>query len=315
MARVEEADGLLRDVVLLAVGYGRTPHGRVLHRFPALNLPGGEAALIAATARARQELVVVSTLRSGDLDAGRLRATPAGRLVELLAHAEAGGIHEGESTTAQGGDPLMSYLASRLRQEGLTVQAQMGVGPHRVELAVGHPSVADRWLVAVESDGPGYAALPGVRARDVLRPRQLRRLGWEPIRVWSTDLYRDPAPEVVRVVAAVTATLRARNAQVAAAEALEPKAPEPAAEPEPSVAEPNSAEETEAAAESKPTEAAKASEVGEVGEAAKPGKRKKLKRSSAERSADDTDTGWGERPRSGDEHDRWLEEQRPPHWE
>ena len=125
----------------------------------------------------------------------------------------------------------MSYLASRLRQEGLTVQAQMGVGPHRVELAVGHPSVADRWLVAVESDGPGYAALPGVRARDVLRPRQLRRLGWEPIRVWSTDLYRDPAPEVVRVVAAVTATLRARNAQVAAAEALGPKAPEPAAEP------------------------------------------------------------------------------------
>ena len=315
VAQVEEADGLLRDVVLLAVGYGRTPHGRVLHRFPALNLPGGEAALIAATARARQELVVVSTLRSGDLDAGRLRATPAGRLVELLAHAEAGGIHEGESTTAQGGDPLMSYLASRLRQEGLTVQAQMGVGPHRVELAVGHPSVADRWLVAVESDGPGYAALPGVRARDVLRPRQLRRLGWEPIRVWSTDLYRDPAPEVVRVVAAVTATLRARNAQVAAAEALEPKAPEPAGESEPSVAEPNSAQETEAAAESKPTEAAKASEVGEVGEAAKPGKRKKLKRSSAERSADDTDTGWGERPRSGDEHDRWLEEQRPPHWE
>ncbi|OPZ56560.1 MAG: hypothetical protein BWY91_00288 [bacterium ADurb.BinA028] len=120
---------------------------------------------------------------------------------------------------------------------------------------------------------------------------------------------------MVRVVAAVTATLRARNAQVAAAEALEPKAPEPAAEPEPSVAEPNSAQETEAAAESKPTEAAKASEVGEVGEAAKPGKRKKLKRSSAERSADDTDTGWGERPRSGDEHDRWLEEQRPPHWE
>ena len=154
VAQVEEADGLLRDVVLLAVGYGRTPHGRVLHRFPALNLPGGEAALIAATARARQELVVVSTLRSGDPDAGRLRATPAGRLVELLAHAEAGGIHEGESTTAQGGDPLMSYLASRLRQEGLTVQAQMGVGPHRVELAVGHPSVADRWLVAVESD-PG----------------------------------------------------------------------------------------------------------------------------------------------------------------
>ncbi len=28
---------------------------------------------------------------------------------------------------------------------------------------------------------------------------------------------------------------------------------------------------------------------------------------------DDTDAGWGERPETG--HDRWLQEQRPPHWE
>ena len=33
-----------------------------------------------------------------------------------------------------------------------------------------------------------------------------------------------------------------------------------------------------------------------------------------EQTSDDTDAGWGER---GDEngHDRWLHEQRPPHWE
>jgi very-short-patch-repair endonuclease len=331
VAQVDEADGLLRDVVLLSVGYGRTPHGRVLHRFPALTAPGGEAALIAATARARQELVVVSTLRAGDLDAGRLRATPAGRLLELLAHAEAGGIHEGQASTAQSEDPLMSYLASRLRQEGLTVQAQMGVGPHRVELAVGHPSVADRWLVAVESDGPGYAALPGVRARDVLRPRQLRRLGWEPIRVWSTDLYRDPAPEVVRVVAAVTAALRARNSHAAAqlgatAQAEKPTVPaEAEASTVPGTAEastvPSEAEASTAPAEAEASTApaeAEASTVpaeGPTGESSKPKRRKRLRRGDVERSADDTDTGWGERPRSGDEHDRWLQEQRPPHWE
>ncbi len=31
-------------------------------------------------------------------------------------------------------------------------------------------------------------------------------------------------------------------------------------------------------------------------------------------TSDDTDTGWGERP-DEDAHDRWLREQRPPHWE
>lgn len=33
-----------------------------------------------------------------------------------------------------------------------------------------------------------------------------------------------------------------------------------------------------------------------------------------EQTSDDTDRGWGERP-DEDEHDRWLREQRPPHWE
>ena len=33
-----------------------------------------------------------------------------------------------------------------------------------------------------------------------------------------------------------------------------------------------------------------------------------------EQTRDDTDRGWGERP-DEDAHDRWLREQRPPHWE
>lgn len=33
-----------------------------------------------------------------------------------------------------------------------------------------------------------------------------------------------------------------------------------------------------------------------------------------EQTRDDTDAGWGER-RDESGHDRWLQEQRPPHWE
>lgn len=34
-----------------------------------------------------------------------------------------------------------------------------------------------------------------------------------------------------------------------------------------------------------------------------------------EQTSDDTDVGWGEAPEPGDAHDRWLLEQRPPHWD
>lgn len=38
------------------------------------------------------------------------------------------------------------------------------------------------------------------------------------------------------------------------------------------------------------------------------------RRRRPEQTRDDTDRGWGERP-DEDEHEHWLQEQRPPHWE
>ena len=38
-----------------------------------------------------------------------------------------------------------------------------------------------------------------------------------------------------------------------------------------------------------------------------------VRRRRPEQTSDDTDQGWGERP-DEDEHERWLREQRPPHW-
>jgi hypothetical protein len=35
----------------------------------------------------------------------------------------------------------------------------------------------------------------------------------------------------------------------------------------------------------------------------------------ADQTRDDTDVGWGEVPEPADAHDRWLLEQRPPHWD
>ena len=51
----------------------------------------------------------------------------------------------------------------------------------------------------------------------------------------------------------------------------------------------------------------------EDGEVA-PSPRKPKPRTAPEQTSDDTDRGWGERP-DEDAHDRWLQEQRPPHWE
>lgn len=49
-----------------------------------------------------------------------------------------------------------------------------------------------------------------------------------------------------------------------------------------------------------------------TGRAAPP--RRRGVRRPPDQTSDDTDAAWGER-RDEDAHDRWLQEQRPPHWE
>ncbi|MGN6635088.1 MAG: AAA domain-containing protein, partial [Oryzihumus sp.] len=240
---LERVQGDERDAIILSIGYGKTPHGRVLHRFGPLNLEGGERRLNVAVTRARRRMTVVAAFGAADLDPNRLKARGALMLRDFLAYAAAGGspskVTEAlpaaaaeaaspgagqaeaqapvppvgarvrSEATGRALDPLVADFAQRLRWEGLVVHERYGSSEHRLDLAIEDPHRRGRVLVAVETDGPAYAAMTSTRDRDRLRIEQLRRLGWEHVRIWSTDLFRDPARDVARVTAAVRAASKA----------------------------------------------------------------------------------------------------------
>lgn len=232
---LERVQGDERDDVLLTIGYGKTPHGRVLHRFGPLNIEGGERRLNVAITRARRSMTVVSSIAAGDLDPERLRARGALMLRDFLAYAAGAGLPgtssptgptgstaptastvpsgstgstaapvvDGEGSTPQEApvrSVVLADLARRLRAEGLVVREGLGSSADPVDLAVEDPRQPGRLVLAIESDGPQYAAMRTVRDRDRLRAEQLERLGWRHLRVWSTDVFRDPARDVSRVL-------------------------------------------------------------------------------------------------------------------
>lgn len=102
-------------------------------------------------------------------------------------------------------DALLTELSQRLVHEGLTVHQGHGDGAHQLDIAVEDPHRPGAMLVAVDSDGRRARMLRSVRERDRLWPQHLRRAGWEHVRVWSTDVFRDPARDVARVGEAVRA--------------------------------------------------------------------------------------------------------------
>ena len=199
------AQGVERDDVVIAVGYGKTPHGRVLHRFGLLGTEVGDRYLTVALTRARRSMTVVSTLTPDELDPDRLRTRGPRLLRALLEHLRS--VPDERVATlgerSVNGSVLVADLGRRLRDHGLTVHEAVGVGPDAVDLAVEDPASPGRLLLAVESDGPRYAALADARDRDRLRAVELHRRGWEHLRVWTTDLFRDPARDVARILDAV----------------------------------------------------------------------------------------------------------------
>ena len=335
---LERVQGDERDGIILSIGYGKTPHGRVLHRFGPLNLEGGERRLNVAITRSRRRMTVVSSLQAADLDPARLKARGALMLRDFLAYAasqasalpappdggEAPQPTLGATGRDQAPDPLRADFVRRLRQAGLVVHESFG-SAQPIDIAVEDPRRPGRVVLAVETDGPSYAAMHSTRDRDRLRVEQLGRLGWEHVRVWTTDIFRDPARDVARVVAAAH---RASEKPGARAPAPSPDsastgpaaevAGRAAAEPAEDTAE-DTAEETakgtdEGTAESRAEDAHAEPAGADRGDEAR--KRRLVRRRpkvAPEQTRDDTDAGWGEYADTS-AHDRWLQEQRPPHW-
>ena len=107
--------------------------------------------------------------------------------------------------------PLVLDLVRRLRAEALVVHPGWGMSSHRLDLAVEDPHKPGSLLVAIETDGPVYGSIVATRDRERLRVEQLCRLGWVHERVWTRDLFRDPAREVARLVRVVYDASMARQ--------------------------------------------------------------------------------------------------------
>ena len=247
VVEVGGTQGLLRDAVVLSLGFGRTPHGRVLHRFGAITEPGGDLRLLEAIATTREALTVVSCFGPADLDADRLRSPGGVLLADLLTLAAERSTRDAASRPAPtaGPDPdrLVLDLAERLWRAGLLVDVDhRAPGGDRIPLVVGHPDVPDRMLVAVLTDDDAYVGEPSVRVRDRQVPGRLERLGWTVVQVWSAAVFLDPRAEAEAIVAAVVEA-RARLDQPRAgsvpgdeSSAASSAEPEPITQPLPPVA-------------------------------------------------------------------------------
>ncbi|MFF1878509.1 AAA family ATPase [Leifsonia sp. NPDC058230] len=192
---LEQSVAQSRDRVIFSIGYGRTPHGRLLSNFGALAEPGGERLLAVGMTRARRSMDIVSCFKPEDIDESRMRhgiaalAQVLGEADQIAASAPQYLSHDTE--------PMLLDLARRLARRGLDVQ--LG---YRGKLAL-VASNAGR-AVAVETDDDVNRG--SLRESLRLRPDVLRRLGWHYLRVHSFELFADPDAVAARIARLIGVT-------------------------------------------------------------------------------------------------------------
>jgi very-short-patch-repair endonuclease len=197
---LERVQGDERDAIILSVGYGKHPDGRMRYHWGPLLRQGGERRLNVATTRAKHRLTLVSSFSSHDVDPDRVSSAGARLLCEYLAYADAGGTTTGKTgMTAADLNAFEADVQARLAQEGISVVPRYGVGGYRVDFAAVHPGAPGRMLLAIEADGASYRDSRSARDRDRLRKEHLERLGWRFHRIWSTNWFRDPDSELAKV--------------------------------------------------------------------------------------------------------------------
>lgn len=227
---VENVQGDERDVIIFSSTFGRNSQGTFRRSFGVLGQKGGERRLNVAVTRARQKVIMVTSMPIGDisdvLTTHRLPTTPRDFLQGYMEYARA--ISSGELDTAmallrrmtitrrdyrssgarnQVIDGLRTSVATYIESLGWSITSSAEDDAFGLDFAIEDPSTR-MFAIGIECDAPRHDLLTTARAREVWRPSILRKAVGRIYRVSSHAWYHSPEPERERLRAAINTTMK-----------------------------------------------------------------------------------------------------------
>ncbi|MBO4606743.1 MAG: DUF4011 domain-containing protein [Prevotella sp.] len=211
---LENVQGDERDIILFSVGYGPDKSGKVSMNFGPLNNQGGERRLNVAVSRARNEMIVFSTLRPEQIDLNRSRARGVEGLKRFLEFAKSGRMSVAASQIEEQTETtLIDSIAEKLRQKGFQVDTLVGRSRFKIDLAVIDPEDKDGYILGIMCDGKNYFNTRTERDREIGQPGVLKGLGWNLIRVWTIDWFMNRETVLERILKRIESIQNTRKSK------------------------------------------------------------------------------------------------------
>lgn len=198
---LENVQGDERDHIFISMTYGRKAgEGLVAQNFGPINRKQGHRRLNVLFTRARVRIGLFCSFGSADVRPTETSSDGVHTLKRYLEYAETRGRAAIQSIGGEADSDFELEVAHRLRDKGYKVELQVGVSGFRIDLGVRHPDHTEHFLAGVECDGAAFHSSKSARDRDRLREEVLTSLGWQLVRVWSTDWFDNPELETEKLV-------------------------------------------------------------------------------------------------------------------
>ena len=195
---LENVQGDERDVIIFSVCYGPDRMGKISLNFGPLNQYGGWRRLNVAVSRAREEMLVYSSMRYSMIDLSRTNSRGVAGLKAFLEFAE-----KGRTSIAVKNDEMIinrsgigKYVAAELSNYGYDCRCDVGVSDFKIDVAVVDPKNKHNFILAILCDGESRFS---VKDRTVMQVQTLKRNNWNVIRLYSINFFNNPKREIKKI--------------------------------------------------------------------------------------------------------------------
>ena len=198
---LENVQGDERDVILFSVAFGPDKEGKLSLNFGPINKDGGWKRLNVAVTRAKEEMVVFSTMTGDMIDLKRTRSRGVEALKHFLEYAEKGRLQtEYNKQNMAKKQGIVEYICKELAGAGFEYVKDVGHSKFKIDIAVIHPTKTEEYILGIMLDGDSYRRSLNTKDREVGQVNVLKGLGWNLHRIWAMDWWDNREKEIQKLL-------------------------------------------------------------------------------------------------------------------
>ncbi|VEU82438.1 AAA domain-containing protein [Acholeplasma hippikon] len=207
---IENVQGDERDIIIFSMGYAKSKDGRLMRRFGWLNHEGGQNRLNVAITRAKKKIYFVSSLYPEEFKVDDLTSTGPKLLKDFMRYCYfvsnrnhemtkevLNQLYQTEVKTQEALKNLMSEeIKNRIEKIGYKVDSEVGIGKHKINLAV-KSKQNNGYLLGLVCDL--NVDSPNARRDLIHQDKFLKSRNWNLYHVFESNWYTNSNKEIKQI--------------------------------------------------------------------------------------------------------------------